>query len=565
MRFWPRKKVYLDNLPRTHDVRFGLLFLAGFVVLVGAIYAVGYVTAGNTVPRGTRVADVDIGSLSRGEARTTLEEELLPRLQQPITVTGRSERFVVDPQDAGITLDVHATVDDAMEGADWDPRHMLAVLLGGGDVDPVLQVDPDDFAEVTEPMVERVAVPPTNSSVTFVGGVPLVRYGSTGETVDLAALRTRLVEAITADEDVVRLPMKEVAPDVTSREADRFVADVAAPAVDGSVTLRAGSTNLVVPPEQFATALRADRDGQGLALGIDEAAAFQLGAASRAELPGQTRNARVVFEDTHPVVLPARPGVAISPPDWAASVLQAVQRPRRSAQVRVHEAAPAFSTADAKALRITRRVAVQEVSFPASVGLADVVRAARQLDNAVIRPGASLSFLERVQLRERPAAARVVASATFDTALAAGLHVVERAASLHAVDYLPEGRDALVVRGRHDLVLENDGPYGVLLHVTVVPGFDGGTVRVAAWSSAYWDVSVRTSSQYDVVVPAVQEDAGPGCQPSEGQSGFSVDVTQARVGAAGQDEDIFTSSYAPVSEVVCVNSPGPGGAGPGGP
>ena len=55
MRLWPRRKVYVDNLPKTHDLRFMLVFVVGLAVIFGSLYAVGYAVAGDKLPNGTRV------------------------------------------------------------------------------------------------------------------------------------------------------------------------------------------------------------------------------------------------------------------------------------------------------------------------------------------------------------------------------------------------------------------------------------------------------------------------------------------------------------------------------
>ncbi|MBA2772792.1 MAG: hypothetical protein H0U36_01920, partial [Nocardioidaceae bacterium] len=70
MRLWPRRKVYVDDLPKTHDVRFATVFLVGFAVLVAALYGVGYLLAGDRLPADTRVAGVDVGGMRAGAART---------------------------------------------------------------------------------------------------------------------------------------------------------------------------------------------------------------------------------------------------------------------------------------------------------------------------------------------------------------------------------------------------------------------------------------------------------------------------------------------------------------
>jgi vancomycin resistance protein YoaR len=557
MRWWPRKKVYIDNLPKTHDVRFAALFTVGLVAVFGALYGVGYLVAGNTVPRGTTVSDVDIGTLSRGEAETTLREELVPRLERPITLENSRGSFRIDPQETGLTLDVEATVEEAMAGGDWDPRHMLQVVFGGNEIEPVVNVDEAEFREQLEPIVQQVHVPASDSRVLFSGGRPQVRYGNVGSTVDLERLKVLLTQALRDDEHSVRLPMRPVEPHITSDEAEAFVRTIAVPAATQPVRLTARGATIQVDPAGFAAAFVATETPDGLRLGIDAATAYPLGATARRQLPGQPMDAGVVLRNGRPAVVPGRAGYRITPQAWAAGVLDAAQRRpgRRSAVLAVEPAPPAFTTEEARAMRIRGRVAAFAVTFPASVDAGSVAAAARRLDGAVLRPGGRLSFLARVRLFGQAQASTVVATATYNTGLLTGLEVLERFAVPRVTGYLPLGREALVERPGRDLVLENRTPYGVLLDATVQRSQGGGQVRVEAWSSRYWRVALRTSGRRDVTTPPPVRRSGPRCQPQRGTPGFTIDVTRLRVRGDQRRTDVFGSRYAAVRGVVCS---GPG-------
>jgi hypothetical protein len=82
----------------------------------------------------------------------------------------------------------------------------------------------------------------------------------------------------------------------------------------------------------------------------------------------------------------------------------------------------------------------------------------------------------------------------------------------------------------------------------------GGTVKVTLWSTAAWEVTVSTSSRYDVVPPATTAGTGADCVPSPGRNGFSVDVTRHLHNLADPTSDrdeTLTTVYAPVAAVAC--------------
>lgn len=551
MRLWPRKQVYIDDLPKTHDFRFAVLFVVLFAAVIAAVYAVGYFVAGDRLATGTTVSGVEVGGMDRDEARTLLQEELAPRMQQPITVTGAGDEFELDPQQAGLTLDLEASVEQGLGPSPWDPAHMLEVVTGGEAHEAVVMLDEAEFQSTADAIAAEVERPAADAKVSL-GRNPDFDAGVDGVLIDRLAFAKALKGAVLEGDDSLALPLESVEPTITTTEASDFVTDVAEPAVSGDVRVRVGDSVLKVKPAVFAGALRATEESGELQLTAESEVLFARSKELIDALPHRAVNASFAFRDGRPIVVRSRSGATVSPGDWSEAVVAAAQKQgaARRAEAAVTEALPRFSTADARSLEISDRVAVAAVRTPGRLDDDELQRSARLLAGAVIRPGATLSLTER--LSGQPSAeASVVATGLFDASFRAGLAVVERhAPSVHTVG--APGLDAAIGSGQ-DLALQNAGPYGVLVRSVLVDGPGRSTqLRVELWSAAYWDVSVDSGAKHDVEPPGVDRRTGSGCQPQGGLPGFSIEVSRT-LGAddVGASSETVPSRYQPRDRVVC--------------
>jgi len=549
MRLWPRKPVYLDDLPRTHDFRFAVLFVCLFAAVIGAVYAVGYFVAGDRLATGTTVAGVDVGGMRRDEARTTLQREFTPRLLQPIKVTGLGKTFQVDPQEAGITIDLEASVDAALGSSPWDPAHMLEVVVGGESHEAVIDLDQEEFQATVDSIAAEVERPAEDATVTF-AITPSFQPGVDGVTIDRLALAKALKAAVIDGKSAISLPVAAVEPAITTTDASDFVSEVANPAVTGDLRVRADDTTLTVKPQVFAPALRTSTDSGDLQLSADPDVLMARSRTVLAQLPHRPVNAKVIFGKSRPVVIASRSGATVAPADWVTAVLAAAARrgDNRRAVAVVTEDPPRFSTADARQLQIDKRVGFAEVGIPRGFELSDVQQAVEQLDGALLLPQATLSVQERTRVAAGDELS-VVASAVFDASFRAGLATVERQAPLiHRVGV--PGFDASAGPGS-DLVVQNDTPFGILVHATVGGG-PAPTVRVQLWGAPYWDVSVSQGAEHDVQRPGVQRDRGPGCRPRAGVAGFSIDVSRTlSATGTGTRTETVPSHYRVLDRIVC--------------
>lgn len=557
MRLWPRRKVYVDDLPKTHDLRFATVFLLGFVVLVASLYGVGYFLAGDRLPAGTRVAGVDVGGMRAGEARTVLQSELVPRIGRPVQATVAGFEFELDPQESGLTLDIDATIDEALGGGPWDPRHMLQVVTGGGDVTPVVVVDAAEMRAALEPIQRRVKRPPVDAKVTFPGGLPQVRYAEVGRALSFGPAASRLREALLSQDRAVSLPVEAVEPTISSTAATRFAADQAGQALSGPLRLRVGNATTVnVPVSVFAPALRAVVDKGELELAVDPDTLMSRSKRILSELPSRAVSAKVVFRNNRPTIRPSRDGVTVSPQAWVAGVQRAYVKTgdRRTATVKTTIDEPRFSTRQVRRLGIRSLVATKAVTYSDGGTGGDPTIVARQLDGVTLLPGDTLQFGRRVDWRAQPSAASLLASATYDAAFRSGMTVVERTSSPFYSPQFTAGLDAVVSQRGEALVLRNDGPYGVYVRAYVDSLRDRtGTLHVELWSTPYVTVTVSSSDRYNVITPQPLVDYSTGCTPRAGSPGFDIDVTRTvqRGPRPGPRTDRTHSLYSPLAAIVC--------------
>ncbi len=548
MRLWPRRRVYVDDLPRTHDLRFGGLFVLAFLVLIAGLYVLGYLAAGNRLPVGTKIAGIDVGGMKQGEASTTLQDVLAPRLERRITVTVLDHTFSVYPQRAGMTFDLEATISAGLDGSSWDPRHMLHVLAGGESLKPVVDVDKHELNATLRHIAAVVDRRPVDAVVSFQSGAPELTYAQEGRALDFARSGQRLEAALIAGDDKVSLPLDNVDPAVSSGAGSRFLRTVASTAVSSPVSIRVAGTHVVLRPRTFVSSLRSEtRDGR-LRLSVEPTRLLDRSQSLIRALPYHPVNAAIAFRDGRPRVDPSRSGVSIAAPAWARAVLKAVGRTGAARHAPVHFSPdpPPFTTADARMLRLRKPVAAVAVPL-ARRDVTGGQQAADQLDGALVEPRATFSFLGRVSSGDT-AAQSLVASAVYRAALTAGMSDVQRTPDPGRLRGVADGMDALVQPASSDLSWQNSTPYGVYVHSWVTRA----TVHVQLWSSPYWAVRLATSGRYDVTRPQVQRDMTPGCVPRRGAAGFAVDVTRTSA-HRGQPRRVETyhSSYPARDAVVC--------------
>ncbi|MGI8887987.1 MAG: VanW family protein [Nocardioidaceae bacterium] len=552
MSLWPRRRVYVDDLPQTHDLRFAALFGGGLLLLLAGLYGVGYFVAGDRVPAGTIVSGVDIGNMTTSKARATLVDELAPRLDDPISLMNLGEDLQLDPRRAGLTFDVDETVERGLGGSSWDPRHMVRVLLGGDALDPAIAVDQEALDSELERLAQRFDRRPKETSVAFASGAPTITVGHPGLRLDISAGRERLISAFKRGDGSARLPLDPLLPTVSATQGYSFLVKVARPAVSAPVTIQVAGSRLRLSPRLFAPALATTATSKGLGLTVDAAKLMARSADQLAALQRAPVNARLRFVDGQPTVVPGKAGVTVSAQNLADAVFRALRQSgsTRRALAPSSVQPPRLTTGQLRSLRIRQRVAYAQVPFLATEA-ASVRKQVQKLDGTLLRPGETFSFARQVGYSGGPGAAAVVPSATYDAVFSAGMTITERTANPVYDDRYQPGLDAYVGVSA-DLAFRNDTPDGVYLRVQATAGFEGGALFVEVWSSPHGQITTTTRGPYNVQAAGVQLAAWPGCVSRSGVDGFEVDVTRVLSRRGETQRRVFHSAYRPQAALVCA-------------
>ncbi|MEZ5192412.1 MAG: hypothetical protein R2734_07780 [Nocardioides sp.] len=372
-----------------------LLLVLGLAVLAGGAYAAAYAAAGDRVPRGTTVAGVDIGGKTATEAQATLVAELRPRAAEPIPVTVDGTADVIDPESAGLGVDYVATVAAAGATRSWSPAWLWSYFTGGEPVDPVIEVDDALLGRALDRLSATHGTLPRDGSVSFDKTRVVVRDPREGRALHPDEARDAVLAAYLTD-GTAELTLVAQPPGIDATDVRAAVDEFANPAVSGPVTLVFGKSPVTLTPAQFTAALRlVPRDGE-LVPAVRRRVLTGLVDAGVGEA-GQPADATVELVNGAPRVVPAKPGVKYRRTRGGRRLPPAgpADRGARRAKVLATVAEPAFSTKDARALKITER------RRPA-----DDVLPARGLPKRQHRPGRPAGQRHRAQAGRRLLAQR---------------------------------------------------------------------------------------------------------------------------------------------------------------
>ena len=120
------------------------------LVVVGALYGIGYAMAGDNLPKEAVVSGVPVGGLNPEAAEAKLADELGPAAAKPIQVKAGPYKSQVKPAEAGLQIDYHQSIANAGGGRSLNLRQILTVLTGGTSTDAVVVVDQKKLSKAVD-------------------------------------------------------------------------------------------------------------------------------------------------------------------------------------------------------------------------------------------------------------------------------------------------------------------------------------------------------------------------------------------------------------------------------
>ncbi|MFE9480670.1 VanW family protein [Streptomyces spororaveus] len=552
---------------------------AGAVVLgVGGLYGTALAVGGD-IEQGTRVLGVDLGGMSRAEARQALTRELGPAAAAPIKVRIGDRVEQADPAALGLSLDTDATVDRAARSG-YGPVTVVGSLFASGsrDVAPVITMNErtaraavDRLGESTEQRVRDGAIAfdkGTAKAVAPLPGVSLVEEKAVGTLRD-AYLRPH--------PDPVVLPVTRTEPRVGAEETGRAMRQFAEPAMSGPVTLAVADRRMSITPAVLGGHLKMRADAQGRlvpdldskGLLADPAVAPTIDEVSRPPrnaAPGLGADGRVVIADQ------GRTGRKVTQEALGRAVLPLLTRSgtARSGEVATVAVQPDLTADEARRLGIKEKVSSFTVEFPAApYRTTNIGRAVELINGSVVMPGQEWSFNRTVgertpengfvdgimindgQFVKSPGGGvSAVATTMYNAAFFAGVKPVEHGAHSFYIERYPEGREATVAWGTLDLRWVNDS--GHPLYVQASSTDTSLTISLLG-TKKYDEIRATKGPRTNITPPGKRTGSGDTCEVQTPLEGFDVTVGRTFVqgGKEVRHED-FKTHYTPRDEVTCT-------------
>src|SRR3990170_443107 len=203
-----------------------VILLAGALVLAGgsafAAYRYDRATVALIIP-GVRIADVDVGGLSRSQAEDAVGQKARSILRQHMMVAAGNQDFDITPAELGVNAKVAVAVDQAAALTaqyTWLDRVLRRVTD-----DPVGQSIDLEYvfnqAKVNE-FVKKAAATitrPGQDAAILMDGTDGIRFqhAQKGKTLDLPESLQRIRTALRTHETHVKFPLKSVQPEVSDK------------------------------------------------------------------------------------------------------------------------------------------------------------------------------------------------------------------------------------------------------------------------------------------------------------------------------------------------------------
>ncbi|MBT2406582.1 VanW family protein [Streptomyces sp. ISL-87] len=563
----------------TDNWRMTLPLAGGAAVLAfGGLYVTGLAVAGDDIADGTRVRGVDIGGMSRSEAKAVLDRELGPAAAAPMELKIGERTEKASPASFGLSLDSTSTTERASNTGS-DPFTVIGRLFApekDRDVEPVIRVDnPSGTAAL-----ERLAAAgreARDGAITFDDGTAKVNAPVTGVALraDRAADTVRAAY-LRPEAGPVALPVEQKPPAVGPQEVARAMKEFAEPAMSGPVTLTLAGKPIVIRPEVLGRYLTLTPDGHGRlvpeldAKGLLADPAVSRQVASAAPEPrGVTfrvdaANRAVVTED-------GRSGTQVTAKALREAVLPLLTR---SGEARTGELAativhPRLTAEAAQRLGIKEKVSSFTVAFPAApYRSTNIGRAVELINGSVVLPGETWSFNKTVGERTKEngfvdgiminngqyvkspgGGVSAVATTMYNAMFFAGVEPVEHGAHSFYIERYPEGREATVAWGTLDLRWKNDT--GHALYVQAESTDTSVTITLLG-TKKYDDIRATQGPRTNITPPGKRTGTGPTCEVQTPLEGFDVAVDRVFVqGGQEVDRETFRTHYTPRDEVTC--------------
>lgn len=546
-------------------------------VLAAGLATTGYANAGE-VPRGTTILGVEVGGRSRAEAMDLLRAGLNSRPEltsKPFTVRVGEQTAEIMPADVGLEIDVEASVAAATQNAPGTVRR----LFGSREVPPVVTVDAERLDARLREVIGDAGQKMTMPGITFVGTTPKVAYPKPSIGLD-AEQSAQAVRDGWLSGQPITIPLVESHPATTREELDRLVEELAKPAVSGPVTVNTDRGAFSIPATAIAKSLLFTTDKAGkITPKVDEKKLRAAISGQLAKVEVEPKDATITLAGGKPTVQPSTDGKQVDTAALSKDLLPVLGKTSgREVKGTLKDIKPKTTTEEISRLGIKEKVSTFTTYFTGGLSSPrsqNIVRAAQQVDGALVKPGEVFSLNKHTGDRNYakgykdaptiqggklvPGVGGGVSQFTttlFNATYYAGLEDVEHKPHSFYFSRYPAVIESTIFYPDLDFKFRNNTQYGVLIDTS----YTANSITVSIWSTKVWDkVYTEWSPRRNITQPkTVYLEPGPDCIEASGSQGFTQDAWRIfRKDGKEVKREKFTWTYEPEPRFICGKKPGP--------
>lgn len=567
--------------------RLAAIIAAAVLGVLALGYGAAFAFTGNKIPGDTTVLGIALGGLSEDEARAKLTEGVKGRLDDPLKLTAGGKTYTVKPSEAGLVLDIDATVKAAGAGRSLSPGRIWHVLTGGAPIEPVLTTDPAKLDKLVDRLSKSIDRAPTEGSITFDATgdeAKAVKHApAEGRTLDTEKTIQTITSSFPSDGRTVALPVHRSKPKVNADALEKALKEYAEPAMSGPIRLTVQDKGVTLTPAQLAPSLKLIVNGDdSYTPSLDMAKLEPVVQQKFKDIETLPKDATIEIRGGKPVVVPAVDGMVVDRAKVQPAILTTLPKPsgERTASVGLTAKKAAFTTEQAGKLGVKEMIGEFTTYFPhAAYRNTNIGTAARKINGTLLKPGEIFSLNKIVGERteengfttgyiinngrlEKDLGGGVSQSATttFNAMFFAGFKDIQHKPHSFYISRYPEGREATVAWPSVDLKFQNDSKYGALVETRFNSSTPGsrGSITVRMWGTKSWTITAGKSARYNFRQAGTYYNEKPNCEAHAPEVGFDIKVYRyfSRNGARIRTET-FTTHYNPADKVVCGKKPDP--------
>jgi len=564
-----------------------ILVSLALLAVLAALLGLAFAGSEARIAKGVQIAGVDVGGLTRKEARSVLVNRFERVERTPIVFTAGGREFPIKATTLGVEADWAAAIESAArEGEGFGPVRgfkRLQTRFFGSEIAPPVQVYEAALNFKLAALAREIDQRHVEAKLVRRGLAIEVVRGQPGRRLARDVAANRIVRALARLErgQPIALPIVLDPVQVSANDLAPAAAE-ARTALSAPVRLEYAGTRWKLPRWRIAELLTLPVAGKtAVAIAGPGAEAWFAKLRKRVERPASDATFRPVGDGVE--LVPAQDGLAVDVPATASALLAAAVSPvDRTATLVVRSAEAERTTAEAQAMGIERRLSSYTTLYAGtSDRITNLQLGVSLVNGALVAPGGTFSFNDRVGERTiergfRPAPVIIkdeydedvgggvsqVATTVFNAAWEAGLKIVERNPHSLYISRYQTGRDATVNYPDLDLKFVNDTSNWLL-----VAGASGGAgITVSIYGGGpERRVESGTGALEETRPPPVRRVKDPTLPrgeiviEEEGSPARSTSVTRTVYGASGVviHDETWNTSYRGEYRVIRVGTKPP--------